>query len=81
MACRRTRLAPQQVTATGPDGAVYEPFFFEEHVGEVAAFVPVASSSEVLAAGSFAVAVHHAPDALTKLFTAGPWLTAAIRPG
>lgn len=49
----------EQVTATGPDCAVYEPFFFEEHVGEVAAFVPVASSSEVLAAGSFAVAVHH----------------------
>jgi DNA-binding transcriptional MerR regulator len=49
----------ERVEATGPDGAVYEPLFFEEHVGEVTAFVPVASSSEVLAAGSFAVAVHH----------------------
>jgi DNA-binding transcriptional MerR regulator len=49
----------EQVEATGPDGAVYEPLFFEEHIGEVTAFVPVASSSEVLAAGRFAVAVHH----------------------
>ncbi len=49
----------EQVAATGPDGAVYEPPFFEEHIGEVTAFVPVASSTEVLAGGSFAVAVHH----------------------
>lgn len=48
-----------QVEATGPDGAIYEPLFFEEHRGEVTAFVPVASSGEVLTAGSFAVAVHH----------------------
>jgi DNA-binding transcriptional MerR regulator len=45
--------------ATGPAGAVYEPRFFEAHIGEVTAFVPVASSNEVLAAASFAVAVHH----------------------
>ncbi len=49
----------EQVAATGPDGAVYESAFFEEHVGEVAAFVPVASSKQVLAAGNFAVAVHY----------------------
>ncbi|MDN5858262.1 MAG: MerR family transcriptional regulator [Pseudonocardia sp.] len=46
------------VEATGPDGAVYEPAFFEQHIGEVTAFVPVASSSDVLSAGTFAVAVH-----------------------
>jgi DNA-binding transcriptional MerR regulator len=46
------------VEATGPDGAVYEPRFFEDHIGEVTAFVPVASSTEVLAAARFAVAVH-----------------------
>jgi DNA-binding transcriptional MerR regulator len=49
----------QTVEATGPDGAVYEPVFFEDHIGEVTAFVPVASSSEVLTAAAFAVAVHH----------------------
>jgi DNA-binding transcriptional MerR regulator len=51
----------EHVEATGPDGAVYEPLFFEEHVGEVTAFVPVSSSSDVLAAASFAVAVHRGP--------------------
>jgi DNA-binding transcriptional MerR regulator len=49
----------QTVEATGPDGAVYEPVFFEDHIGEVTAFVPVASSSELLTAATFAVAVHH----------------------
>jgi DNA-binding transcriptional MerR regulator len=48
----------EEVEATGPDGAVYEPGFFEEHVGEVTAFVPVASSIDQLASGTFAVAVH-----------------------
>jgi DNA-binding transcriptional MerR regulator len=47
------------VEATGPDGAVYEPSFFENHIGGVTAFVPVASSTEMLTAASFAVAVHH----------------------
>jgi DNA-binding transcriptional MerR regulator len=45
--------------AIGPHGAVYEPRFFEDHIGAVTAFVPVASSNDVLAAASFAVAVHH----------------------
>jgi DNA-binding transcriptional MerR regulator len=45
--------------ATGPDGAVYEPSFFENHTGEVTAFVPVTSSSDTLTAATFAVAVHH----------------------
>lgn len=48
----------EKVQAKGPDGAVYEPVFFEEHIGEVTAFVPVASSREVLAAGRFAIGVH-----------------------
>ena len=45
--------------ATGSDGAIYEPRFFEEHIGEVTAFVPVAASRDVLTAATFAVAVHH----------------------
>ena len=67
-----------RVAATGPDGAVYAPAFFEEHVGEVTAFVPVASSTEVLAAGSFAVAVHHGPfDRLDETYGAlGSHITA-----
>ena len=48
----------RHVEATGPAGAIYEPRFFEDHVGEVTAFVPVAASSDVLTAASFAVAVH-----------------------
>jgi len=47
--------------ATGPNGALYEPAFFEDHIGEVTAFVPVASSSATLPGASFAVAVHHGP--------------------
>jgi DNA-binding transcriptional MerR regulator len=65
------------VDATGPDGAVYEPRFFEDHIGEVTAFVPVASSSEVLTAASFAVAVHHgAFDRLDETYGAlGSYVT------
>jgi hypothetical protein len=48
----------ENVEATGPDGAVYEPLFFEDHIGKVTAFVPVASSSEALTAATFTVAVH-----------------------
>ena len=67
----------QNVEATGADGAVYEPRFFEDHVGEVTAFVPVASSSEVLTAASFAVAVHHgAFDRLDETYGAlGSYVT------
>jgi len=67
-----------QVSATGPDGAVYEPAFFEEHIGEVTTFVPVASSSEVLAGGSFAVAVHQGSfDTLDETYGAlGSYVTA-----
>ena len=67
----------QNVEATGADGAVYEPRFFEDHVGEVTAFVPVASSSEVLTAANFAVAVHHgAFDRLDETYGAlGSYVT------
>ena len=59
----------ESVEATGPDGAVYEPVFFEDHIGEVTAFVPVASASETLDAGNFAVAVHHgAFDSLDETY-------------
>jgi DNA-binding transcriptional MerR regulator len=68
----------ENVEAAGPDGAVYEALFFEEHIGEVTAFVPVASSSEVLTAGSFAVAVHHgAFDRLDETYgVLGSYVTA-----
>jgi DNA-binding transcriptional MerR regulator len=67
----------EDVEATGPDGAVYEPRFFEDHIGEVTAFVPVASSRETLTAGSFAVAVHHgAFDRLDETYGAlGSYVT------
>jgi DNA-binding transcriptional MerR regulator len=67
----------ENVEATGPDGAVYEPLFFEDHVGEVTAFVPVASSSEVLTAASFTVAVHRgAFDRLDETYGAlGSYVT------
>jgi DNA-binding transcriptional MerR regulator len=67
----------QRVHATGPDGAVYGPRFFEDHIGEVAAFVPVASSSDVLTGGRFAVAVHHgAFDRLDETYGAlGSYVT------
>lgn len=51
----------RQVEAVGPDGALYDLPFFEDHVGEVTAFVPVASSEEVLPASMYAVAVHRGP--------------------
>lgn len=47
-----------QVEAVVPDGALYAPAFFEDHAGEVTAFVPVAFSDEVLSGGTYAVAVH-----------------------
>jgi len=67
----------QSVHATGPDGALYEPRFFEDHIGEVTAFVPVASSSDVLTAARFAVAVHHgAFDRLDETYGAlGSYVT------
>ena len=68
----------RRVEATGPDGAVYEAGFFEEHAGEVTAFVPVASSSETLGGASFAVAVHHgAFDRLDETYgVLGSYVTA-----
>lgn len=68
----------ERVEVTGPDGAVYGPAFFEDHVGEVTAFVPVTSSSETLGAASFAVAVHHGPfDRLDETYgVLGSYVTA-----
>jgi hypothetical protein len=51
----------RQVEPVGPDGALYDLAFFEGHAGEVMAFMPVASSEEVLPAALYAVAVHHGP--------------------
>jgi effector-binding domain-containing protein len=46
----------------GPDGAIYSAEFFESHVGEVTAFIPLSASAGdvggLLPAGPVAVAVH-----------------------
>ena len=57
-------------TSTGPDGALYSQEFFEAHVGEVVAFVPVGSDDvrgavdvETIPAAEVAVIVHRGPFA------------------
>ena len=54
------------LTRSGPDGALYSPEFFESHVGEVVAFIPVepppgdaAPELGEVPGGEFAVAKHH----------------------
>ena len=46
----------------GPDGAVYSADFFESHIGEVTAFIPLTATAdrvgELLPGGRMAVAVH-----------------------
>ena len=67
--------------AAGPDGAVYSPEFFEAHLGEVVAFVPIggdpidfegdAAEQIELPAAELAVAVHHgAFDQLDRTYAA-----------
>ena len=47
--------------ACGPDAALYSPGFFEDHIGEVTAFIAVSSGGPgtvEIPGGTFAVAVH-----------------------
>ena len=60
----------------GPDGAIYSAEFFEAHVGEVTAFIPLSASAGRVAgllpdAGPVAVAVHRGPlGELDRTYTA-----------
>lgn len=71
----RRQLARGGEARAGPDGALYSDEFFETHVGEVTAFVPVAiSPSEALGTvggGPVAVTVHRGPfGELDRAYTA-----------
>jgi DNA-binding transcriptional MerR regulator len=59
----------------GPDGALYSAEFFESHIGEVTAFIPLGPSAgraaDELAGGPVAVAVHRGPfSELDRTYTA-----------
>ena len=59
----------------GPDGALYSAEFFEEHIGEVTAFIPLSTSAgqsgERLPGGRVAVAVHRGSiSELDRTYTA-----------
>ena len=59
----------------GPDGAIYSAEFFESHIGEVTAFIPLSASAGdvggLLPAGPVAVAVHRGPlGELDRTYTA-----------
>jgi effector-binding domain-containing protein len=62
-------LESSAVERTGPDGALYSEAFFEEHAGEVVAFVPIAGRAPAstgverlaIPAATLAVAVHRGP--------------------
>jgi DNA-binding transcriptional MerR regulator len=60
----RRRLEEGDATRSGPDGALYSGEFFENHLGEVTAFIPIgaaSSDSDVLAGGPVALTVHEGP--------------------
>jgi effector-binding domain-containing protein len=61
-------LEDRELTPEGPGGALYSPAFFEAHVGEVVAFVPVAERPSVqtgrvdpveIPGALLAITVHH----------------------
>jgi DNA-binding transcriptional MerR regulator len=59
----------------GPDGALYSAEFFESHIGEVTAFIPLSASAGhvggLLPAGPVAVATHRGPfSELDRTYTA-----------
>jgi DNA-binding transcriptional MerR regulator/effector-binding domain-containing protein len=66
-------VGPDSGRRAGPDGALYSPEFFEQHVGEVVAFVPLTGTGEAPAPGrvervdipaaDLAVTVHRGPFA------------------
>ncbi len=70
----RRRLAPGGVRRAGSDGALYSAEYFEDHVGEVTAFIPVngpSPESAALAGGPAAVTVHEGPfDELDRVYAA-----------
>jgi DNA-binding transcriptional MerR regulator len=64
----RHRLGHGVGDRAGPDGALFSTEFFETHVGEVSAFIPVADTAtdgpaqwDDLSGGRFAVTVHRGP--------------------
>ena len=61
----RRELGPDAGLRGGPDGALYSAEFFESHVGEVTAFIPLSASvgdaGGPLPGGPLAVAVHRGP--------------------
>jgi DNA-binding transcriptional MerR regulator len=66
-------VGPDPGHRAGPDGALYGPEFFEQHVGEVVAFVPLAATADApgsgraervdIPAADLAVTVHRGPFA------------------
>ena len=59
----------------GPDGAIYSAEFFESHIGELTAFIPLSASAGdvggLLPAGPVAVAVHRGSfSELDRTYTA-----------
>lgn len=59
----------------GPDGALYSAEFFESHIGEVTAFIPLTASAgrigEQLPGGPVAMAIHRGPfSELDRTYTA-----------
>ena len=72
----RRELGSDADLRSGPDGAIYSAEFFEAHVGEVTAFIPLSASAGHVAgllpdAGPVAVAVHRGPlGELDRTYTA-----------
>lgn len=71
----RRELGPDGDLRGGPDGALYSAEFFESHIGEVTAFIPLSASAGhvggVLPEGPVAVAVHRGSlSELDRTYTA-----------
>jgi DNA-binding transcriptional MerR regulator len=70
----RRQLERGSVKRAGPDGALYSAEYFEDHVGEVTAFIPLTGASPksaALAGGPVAVTVHEGPfNELDRVYAA-----------
>lgn len=70
----RRQLERGSVRRAGPDGALYSAEYFEDHVGEITAFIPLnesSSESAALAGGPVAVTVHEGPfNELDRVYAA-----------
>ena len=73
----RRELGSDADLRSGPDGAIYSAEFFESHIGEVTAFIPLSASAGRVgsllpeAEGPVAVAVHRGPlGELDRTYTA-----------